>query len=544
MTETGVRSVGAARVYNRRTGKTELVKNAANHVWHCSLSLPAEEGALSDEMWRDVVGDFMDSMGFTGADGKAPCRWVALRHGTSVNGGDHVHIAVNVVREDGTRWSRWRDERNSGKAANAIEHKYGLRVIEAREHQRGARADSYGDLVAAKRAARDEEVVTDRARLETRVRSAAVSARSESDFVYRLSELGVRARPRFAAGRTDVVVGYSVALHSYDHTKRAQWYGAGRLARDLALPRLRARWADTPQDASRAARAWRQVWQGAKVVSPSAHVTSDQWEARAVGLRAFRDVLCQIDAGDPVALADATRDISGLLATAAFQRSDVQERSILEHASRAVGRHCQTHTRPAPKANVPSALALAAQTLSLALTNQSADSMLLVVEMMALVRSLAALYEQQAQTESARVMLRDTAQAFALVHAHEVALPASRMDQPRSVELVGQGAELSANRSQRLQRIGALAQGEPPLAASQASAAKTLPGPGGRQRVGPSDVALEAAGMSRAHAERVARLASLTQGGRPQVPKPDEVQRPAEAVGAPPLRVRPRTNGL
>ena len=42
-------------------------------------------------------------MGFTEASGKAPCRWVAVRHGLSKNGNDHVHIAVSLVREDGTK---------------------------------------------------------------------------------------------------------------------------------------------------------------------------------------------------------------------------------------------------------------------------------------------------------------------------------------------------------------------------------------------------------------------------------------------------------
>lgn len=497
MSETGVRPRGDARVYNQVLGEVEVVKDTPNHVWHCSLSLPAEEAALSDEKWRAVATDFMTRMGFTGADGKAPCRWVAVHHGVSKNGNDHIHICANVVREDGTKWSPWRDKTKASRAVNFIEHKYGLRVIEAREHQRGARANSKADLAAAR------EGATDKDRLETRVRAAAVSARSESDFVYRLAELGVRARPRFAAGRTDVVVGYSVALHSYDQTRRAQWYAGGQVARDLALPRLRARWADTPQDASRAARAWRRVWEGAKVVAPRAHVPAGEWQARAVGLRAFRDVLARLDASDPVALADATRDVAGLLAAAALQRGNAQERSVLERASRAVGRHCQTHSRQAPPSAVPGALALAAQTLSLALTDQSADSLLLVVEVMALVRSLAALHAQQAQTETARVMLRDTVAVFSFVHAVEVPLTAAEADQRRYVELVGR-----------------------PVTATE-----VLPEAEPTRPRGPSDLDLEAAGLSRQMAERLQRIGALAQGGRAPAPR-GTVPPPAPAAPA------------
>ena len=72
------------------------------HVWHCSLTLHPDEGRLTDETWAKIASDFMDEMGFTGKDGKAACRWVAVHHGASKAGGDHIHIMANIVREDGT----------------------------------------------------------------------------------------------------------------------------------------------------------------------------------------------------------------------------------------------------------------------------------------------------------------------------------------------------------------------------------------------------------------------------------------------------------
>ena len=71
------------------------------HVWHCSLSLRAEEGQLSDERWAAIAGDFVEGMGFTEASGRAACRWVAVRHGLSTAGNDHVHLVVDLVREVG-----------------------------------------------------------------------------------------------------------------------------------------------------------------------------------------------------------------------------------------------------------------------------------------------------------------------------------------------------------------------------------------------------------------------------------------------------------
>ena len=91
MTETGTRSMGKRRVFNAQTGKREVIEGpVANHVWHCSLSLSPREAAQGDEQWQRIARDFADRMGFTGADGKAPCRWVAVHHGPAKNGGDHI----------------------------------------------------------------------------------------------------------------------------------------------------------------------------------------------------------------------------------------------------------------------------------------------------------------------------------------------------------------------------------------------------------------------------------------------------------------------
>ncbi|MGY4784680.1 relaxase/mobilization nuclease domain-containing protein [Rhodococcus opacus] len=109
------------------------------NVWHCSLSIAAHEGELSDETWSQIADDFMDGMGFTGADGGVPARWVAVRHGLSENGNDHIHIAASRVREDGTVVSTWRDRVKASNLCAEIERKYGLDVIESRSKPRTER---------------------------------------------------------------------------------------------------------------------------------------------------------------------------------------------------------------------------------------------------------------------------------------------------------------------------------------------------------------------------------------------------------------------
>ena len=406
MNETGVKPAGSRREFNKESNKREVIKGPVpNHIWHCSLSLKPEEAAQGDERWRMIAQDFMDEMGFTGKDGKAPCRWVAVHHGSSKNGGDHIHIMANIVREDGTKWNRYQDQVNARKVANRLEHKYGLYVIEAREHARGARADSAADLRAASRQGRTR---TNREILEQRVRAAAVASTSELDFLIRLRELGVKARPRFAQGTQDVVTGYWVGLHP-KAGQRTQWYGGYKLARDLSLPRLRSRWPDTPVSAQQAVDAWRRAWRG---MPPSQVSSRADMAARVQALDAYAHALRGIDVTDPVALADATRDVAGLLGAHALAATDPRAIEALTRAARTAGRACQTHRRPAPAAGVSEVVSVGARLALSAVINKHADPVILVIQALALVEALAECYVAAGQARTAAEMLASSRAAL------------------------------------------------------------------------------------------------------------------------------------
>ncbi|WP_420000772.1 relaxase/mobilization nuclease domain-containing protein [Actinomyces howellii] len=487
--------MGSRRVFNQETGRRETVPGpVANHVWHCSLALHPDEGPLSDQEWAAIARDFMTRMGFTGADGKAECRWVAINHGQAGNGGDHIHIVAVTVREDGTKWSNWRDQTRAQKAVNAIEHAYGLYVIEAREHARGARADSAADLRASARRGRAR---TDRRVLEERVRAAAVAADTEVDFVVRLRELGVRARPRFAAGRTDVVVGYSVALHARrgEHTL---WYAGGKVARDLSLPRLRARWPDTPHSAQQAVDAWRQAWRGmpARQVAQRA-----QLEACAQALELYDVALREVDPRDPVSLADATRDVAGLLSAQAMACRNGDAAELLARAARTAGRAAQTHRRPAPVAAAPAAVSLAASLALSAAANRSGDVSVLTVQTLALLDTLVEVYRVAGQARTADEMLEHATAALAAVHP-------SSSRRPRAVD---RGHSL----------LGALAGTAGPVQTHSAPATgeQAAGPPGGRAGSERATVPEVAGGMSVQQADRirmvVAAAAPVTGAGAP-----------------------------
>lgn len=400
MHETGTFPTGKARRFNPATGQVEWNGEIeANHVWHCSLSLSPEEAALGDEVWGRIASDFMDEMGFTGSDGKAPCRWVAIHHGSAKNGGDHIHIAASIVREDGTKWNSWYDQRKAQRACNTLEHRYGLLVVESREHARGSRCDSAAAQNAAKRAGTSR---TDRAVLEERLRAAATAAASEADFVRRARRLGVRLHPRFASGRIDIVVGYSAALRT-ENGQQTRWWGGGRIARDLTLTQLRTRWQDTPSSALEAVEAWKGHY------PKRAPYDGPLWQDRLRALEHFRTHLDRLSPTDHVGLANAAADIAGLLHAQAITARTTGGRDMLERAAVQVGRCAQLKTRPADKRLVDVGARMASDlALSIAAaTNPRMAAIALAHATVDLVHTIAELHEAAGQAATAAAIERD-----------------------------------------------------------------------------------------------------------------------------------------
>jgi hypothetical protein len=216
------------------------------YVWHCSLALKAEEGQLTDTQWTEAAHSMVEALGLSGSDGKAPCRWVAVRHGLSSQGNDHIHIAVNLVREDGTKASTWNDYRKAGQVCAEMEERFGLEHVPGRMAGQSVPEPSRADREIS--AARGEPEPL-RARLERKVRACAAAAQSEAHFLALARSAGLLVRPRYARDDPARVTGYAVAerdgrqaYSSRTGTTGPVWFGGGKLASDLALPGLRARW--------------------------------------------------------------------------------------------------------------------------------------------------------------------------------------------------------------------------------------------------------------------------------------------------------------
>ena len=291
-------------------------KRVAGDVWHCSLSLRAEEGQLSDEKWGAIAQDFADRMGFTDSSGKAACRWVAVRHGLSTNGNDHIHLAVSLVREDGTKATTHNDFTRAQEVCRDLERDYGLEQLESRGLGLGERGVKPAER---ERATRSSAAEVDAHKMERTVRAAATASVDEGEFVRRLRRGGVLIRPRYAAGRDDVVAGYSVAVRPTGGEKPI-WYGGGRLARDLTLPRLREGWPDSPHTAQGAVDEWRATaknpWEYRPVAPGREESTPspEMWKQYSDEIGQLRKQLRDVPVTDRATWAHVARETAGAFA--------------------------------------------------------------------------------------------------------------------------------------------------------------------------------------------------------------------------------------
>lgn len=374
------------------------VEVAGGHVWHCSLSLRAEEGQLSDDRWREISEAFVRKMGLDDHQGtKTPTRWVAVRHGVSQAGNDHVHLVVNLVREDGTKADVWGDYGAAQKACRELEAEFGLQRLESAQRDRASRGYHPAEIEAdARRRARGKFEAARRQGSESRtwwslpkderdglvaaqrtadqprwalartVRACATASADEAEFVRRMRRQGVLVRARYAEGTHDVVTGYSVAAKP-EPGQRPIWYGGGNLARDLTLPRLRAEWPDTPQGASAAAAEWGAARRGRRPVAPGREVHEPDpmvWSEVGADLERLREQLRSIPIEDRDTWARVARQTSG--AFAAWSARVEGTPGPLAATSDALAKTAELRRHPVRPERVPKASAAGAAMLLIA----------------------------------------------------------------------------------------------------------------------------------------------------------------------------------
>jgi hypothetical protein len=389
------RDLGWQVEYPRSRWGTEVPRG---HVWHCSLAIRSGEGQLTDTQWAEAAHAMIDALGFSGADGKPPCRWVAVRHGSSAEGNDHIHIAVNLVREDGTKASTWNDYRKAGAACAELEERFGLQHVPGRITGRSVPEPSRADQEISAARGENEPLHT---RLERKVRACSAAARSEAHFIALARAHGLLVRPRYDTSDRTRVTGYAVAdrdgRHAYSSrtgTRGPIWFGGGKLASDLALPRLRERW---QPDATATTMEALAAWSASTSTAP--------------GFRRHRTTsgeLASVTGND-----HAISAVAGVLAAAAtgIEGSDP---GPLSRAARHLARAAQHQPPPAPAAS-DVLRTMAEAFLTIAFAGTDAAALILVNEVALLADACVA----RAATTIAR---REAQRASVLVQASVSAL--------------------------------------------------------------------------------------------------------------------------
>ncbi len=346
------------------------------HVFHAVLSLDAKEGQLSDEQWGRIAADYVEEMGLAGREGEPDVRWAAVRHGLSKNGNDHIHIMASKVNSAGAWWDdRYWKVRSRG-AADGIEERYGLRPVKDSAEHKASPEPSRGDFRRADWWEHSKEPIDALTQLSNVVRSSAVKASTEAQFIKDVRRQGVRIRPRFEKGGRTAVTGYSATA---DKGSDAGWKGGKQLGVDLSLTNLRKTWEDTPENRAEAL----QLWTRSTTVTPRKEtpLQLQRWNTTQQHLAAEAIALGKLGPSDGQWMG-ASRDVAAVWAQLALQ-SQGPEAAAYSAAAREMARASQDRRYQARAAS--SGMRDAARHLSLlamAGSPSSARGTLAVVEQM------------------------------------------------------------------------------------------------------------------------------------------------------------------
>ncbi|GAA4442594.1 relaxase/mobilization nuclease domain-containing protein [Phytohabitans houttuyneae] len=203
-------------------------------VWHCSVRNHPTDRTLSDQQWQHIAQELVAGVGLAPHGDDQAVRWVAVRHAD-----DHIHIVATLVRQDGRNAWAWNDRYKAQNVARDLERRYNLHRVAPTDHT----THRHPTAAEQNKTRRQGRAEIPRDQLRREVRAAAAAATGEADFLDRLAANGVLVRLRHSTNNPGQVTGYAVGLPQH-HTADGEtvWYGGGRLAPDLTLPRLRRRW--------------------------------------------------------------------------------------------------------------------------------------------------------------------------------------------------------------------------------------------------------------------------------------------------------------
>ena len=236
---------------------------------------------LTDQQWVSLAEDYLKRMGLEEAT------WIAVRHGLSKTGNDHIHLMVNLAGKEGW-YNPYHDRIQAQEACRSMEETYPylealdytanrqiIRFQQA-EYWEWAQWKAYHDwaethpgcdwntLTTRQRQALANQVKADtmpKQRLGLLVAALAKDSHSEDEFIRRVRREGLMIDPRLKKGVrkgdfTDAsqVVGYTITWKSADGWR--QRFNAYDLGKELTFKQLRRHWAADPHSTHLAALEW------------------------------------------------------------------------------------------------------------------------------------------------------------------------------------------------------------------------------------------------------------------------------------------------
>ena len=380
-------------------------------VWHCSMRTAPGDRMLSDDEWAQIACDVMNRTGLSpfGQEDDA-VRWVAIRHGD-----DHIHIVAMLARQDGRRVRLDFERLKVRKSCLDVEERYELKST-APGDRTAPRRPSRAESEKATRRGLDEPP---RVTLRRQVTTAAAGAGSEQEFFACLGRAGVLVRKRFSTRNPGEVTGYAVALPG-DTNKGGTpvWYGGGKLAADLTLPKLRHRWtrpADLFTVGERNA-----IWE---------HATHAAAEAA--------DSIRDLAATNPAAAADAAWAASDTLHVAAAALGS----HILWQAADAYDRAARTPygriPRPTPAGNSLRRAARLISAFAYLTQDPTFSPIVLIARLVTLAEAVATLRLAQQHAQQAAGALRAAECLHAAADTHTTPTRGERAHVPAPAALAG-----------------------------------------------------------------------------------------------------------
>jgi hypothetical protein len=97
------------------------VTDQQDYIVHISLSIKSDDGMLSDFEWQEIAQKFTEKLQLNSFDTTEQFRWLAVRHGVSSNGNDHIHLAINIYNLNGDRWTTHNNAERAQQACRDLE---------------------------------------------------------------------------------------------------------------------------------------------------------------------------------------------------------------------------------------------------------------------------------------------------------------------------------------------------------------------------------------------------------------------------------------